>query len=58
MRMKAPMKERKAVERLIERMYRDRLKRTGKLPGQAEVREMEKNAHDTARKADNKMGSR
>lgn len=56
--MKAPMKERKAVERLIERMYRDRLKRTGKLPGQAEVREMEKNAHDTARKADNKMGSR
>lgn len=50
------MNERRAVERLVERLYRDRLERTGRLPGSKEVREMEKKAADVAREADNEDG--
>lgn len=42
------MKEREAVERVVGRVYRDRLERTGSLPAQAEVREMEKKAREAA----------
>lgn len=47
------MKERAAVERIIKRIYEDRLRRTGKLPAKAEVREMESRASRAAEKFDN-----
>ncbi|HEY4706311.1 MAG TPA: hypothetical protein VII64_02555 [Thermodesulfobacteriota bacterium] len=52
------MKERRAVERLIERIYRDRLARTGKLPGAKEVRAIEKAAREAAQETDNKRARR
>lgn len=48
------MNERRAVERLVERLYKDRLERTGKLPESKEVREMEKKAAKIASLTDNK----
>lgn len=48
------MKERAAVERVIKRIYEDRLRRTGKLPGKAEVREMESKASKAAEEFDNR----
>lgn len=48
------MKERRAVERLVERMYKDRLGRTGRLPDVKEVRDMEKKAGRVARETDGK----
>lgn len=47
------MKERRAVERIVERLYKDRLKRTGRLPDREGVREMEKKAVKIAEEADN-----
>lgn len=35
------MKRNESVEKVVARIYRDRLKRTGKLPDGKEVREME-----------------
>lgn len=52
------MNERRAVEKLVERLYKDRLGRTGKLPEAKEVREMEKKAADIARKAGNKANGK
>lgn len=48
------MKERAAVERLIRRIYEDRLRRTGKLPGKAEVRDIESRASRAAEGFDNR----
>lgn len=48
------MKERAAVERIIKRIYEDRLRRTGKLPDRNEVREMEKKAAEAARRTENR----
>jgi hypothetical protein len=48
------MKERKAVERLIKRIYDDRLKRTGKLPQAAEARDIERKAAAAAEQTDNR----
>jgi len=48
------MKERAAVERLIKRIYQDRLRRTGKLPAKDEVREMESKASRAAEEFDNR----
>lgn len=42
------MKERAAVERLMKRIYEDRLRRTGKLPDRDDVRDIEKKAKKTA----------
>lgn len=47
-----------AVEKLIKRIYRDRLVRTGKLPDAKEVREIEKTAQETALETDNKRARR
>lgn len=44
--------ENKAVEKVIERVYRDRLKRTGRLPDAKEVREIENKAKEAAEMAD------
>lgn len=52
------MKERKSVERLIERIYKDRLVRTGKLPDSKEVRDIEKAAKKAALETDNKRARR
>ncbi len=48
--------ENRAVEKVIERVYRDRLKRTGRLPGAKEVREIEKKVKDAAQRADKGRG--
>lgn len=48
--------ENKAVEKVVERVYRDRLKRTGRLPGAKEVREMEKKVKAAAERADKGRG--
>lgn len=48
------MKERAAVERLIKRIYAERLKRTGRLPDAAESRDVERLAVKTAEAADNR----
>lgn len=48
------MKERAAVERLIKRIYEDRLRRTGKLPDSNDVKDMEKKAKRTAEDFDNR----
>lgn len=48
------MKERKAVERIIKRIYDERLKRTGKLPQSGEIREIERKARTAAEQTDNR----
>lgn len=53
------MSKDRPVERLTERMYKDKLQRTGRLPSGREVREMEKKAIATAERAERKKnGSR
>lgn len=47
-----PMKERKAVEKVVARIYKDRLKKTGRLPDGNEVKEMENKAKQAAENAD------
>ena len=47
-----PMKERKAVENVVARIYKDSLKKTGKLPDGAQVREMETKVKQAAENAD------
>lgn len=42
------MKEAEGVERVVGRVYRDRLERTGRLPEAREVREMEKKVKEAA----------
>lgn len=44
--------ENKAVEKVIERVYKDRLKTTGRLPSAKEVREIEKKVKDAAERTD------
>jgi len=51
------MREKRAVQKLIERIYKDRLKRTGRLPSGKESREIEAKARKAAIDTDNK-GSR
>lgn len=46
------MNERKAVERVVSRIYRQHLKAKGSLPDKNAVRSMEKKAMDAARSAD------
>ncbi|MBI5492008.1 MAG: hypothetical protein HY893_03650 [Deltaproteobacteria bacterium] len=48
------MSERKAVESVIGRMYRDHLIRTGRLPKSRELKEMEKKAKKAAEESDNR----
>lgn len=48
------MNERQAVERVLERVYKDRLRRTGRLPDAREQRLMEKTIRDAAESADKK----
>lgn len=48
------MKERKAVEKLIKRIYDERLRRTGRLPASGETRDIERKAIETAQAADNR----
>lgn len=47
-------KERRAIERVVERIYKDRLKRTGRLPGAKEVRAIEEKARSAAESAGRK----
>jgi len=47
------MKERDAVERLIKRIYDDRLRRTGKTPEAGEARELERRVMAAAERTDN-----
>ncbi|MDO8426210.1 MAG: hypothetical protein Q7T24_01695 [Deltaproteobacteria bacterium] len=49
------MSERKAVERVIGRMYKDLLMKTGRLPKKKELKEMEAKAKRAAEEADNRM---
>lgn len=42
------MNEREAVERVVGRVYRERLKQDGRLPASREIREIEKKARDAA----------
>ncbi|MBI1913045.1 MAG: hypothetical protein HYS21_13745 [Deltaproteobacteria bacterium] len=46
------MNERRAVEKVIERIYKDRLKRTGRLPDAKETKAIEKKAREAAQIAD------
>lgn len=46
------MNERKAVERVLERVYKDRLRRRGTLPDARETRQMEKMVREAAESAD------
>ena len=46
--------ERKAVESLVTRMYRHKLKTTGRLPDGKEVRKMEKEARESGHRVDTK----
>lgn len=48
------MNERQAVERVLERVYKDRLRRTGRLPDAKEQRLMEKTIRDAAESAGRK----
>ena len=48
------MRERRAVEKLVERIYKDRLKRTGRLPSDKETREIEAKAKKTAMDVENR----
>ncbi len=44
--------ENNAVEKVISRVYKDRLKRTGRLPDPKDVRAMEKKVKEAAELAD------
>jgi len=46
--------ERKAVEKLIKRIYDERLRRTGRLPSTGETRDIERKAMETAEAAENR----
>ncbi|MEK6760005.1 MAG: hypothetical protein AABY51_09560 [Deltaproteobacteria bacterium] len=48
------MNERQAVERVMERVYKDRLRQTGRLPDAREQRLIEKTIRDAAESADKK----
>ncbi|MFQ5737116.1 MAG: hypothetical protein ACE5GY_09710 [Thermodesulfobacteriota bacterium] len=48
------MKEREAVERVVGRVYRDRLERTGRLPAPEQVRRIEKEVREAARSVEAK----
>lgn len=48
------MKEQKAVEKVLERVYKDRLRQTGRLPDGRETRAMEKIVKEAAQSADNR----
>lgn len=48
------MNERKAVEKLIKRIYDERLRRTGRLPATGETRDIERKAVETAEAAENR----
>ena len=48
------MKERKAVERVLERVYKGKLRLTGRLPDAKETRTMEKKIREAAENADNR----
>lgn len=48
------MKERKALERVLERVYKDKLRQTGRLPDAKETRAMEKKVREAAENADNR----
>ena len=48
------MKENEAVERVVARVYRDRLMKTGRLPDAQETREMEKKVKEAAASEDRK----
>ena len=52
------MKEREAVERVVGRVYKDRLERTGRLPAPSDVREMERKAMEAAENLDKRKKSR
>ncbi|MBI5810365.1 MAG: hypothetical protein HZB21_04160 [Deltaproteobacteria bacterium] len=52
------MEERKAVERVIERMYRHHVKTSGAVPDAKTRREMERKAVKAAESADNKKARR
>lgn len=51
------MRERKAVEKVVERLYKDRLERTGRLPSGKETRDMERKVRKAAEASD-KTGAR
>lgn len=46
------MNERRAVERVLERVYKDRLRQTGRLPDARETRQLEKTVREAAESAD------
>lgn len=46
------MREREAVERVISRIYKDRLMRTGRLPKGEDVRKIEKDVCRAAKEGD------
>ena len=48
--------KRRAVEKVIGRMYRDSVERCGKLPGRKETRLMEKKAQGAAERAERRRG--
>ncbi len=52
------MNERRAVERVMARVYKDRLKKTGRLPDGKEMRVMEKKIIESARCADMRSSKR
>lgn len=52
------MNERRAVERVMARVYKDRLKKTGRPPDGVEMRLMEKKVIEAARRADKDSGRR
>jgi len=52
------MEERKAVNRVIGRMYKNYERSTGRIPDGKTVRAMEERAKDTARLVDNKKKRR
>ncbi|MBI5970864.1 MAG: hypothetical protein HY884_06890 [Deltaproteobacteria bacterium] len=45
------MNERRAIERVMARVYKDRLKKTGRLPCGKEMRMLEKKVIEAARRA-------
>lgn len=46
-------RENNAVERVVARVYKDRLTRTGRLPDPKEVREIERKVKEAAEGSDN-----
>lgn len=47
------MKENRAVEKVIERVYKDRLVRTGRLPSSKETKEIERKVRQAAETSEN-----